>query len=299
MPDAAPWTAIGVPIDSVGRRGGTEHAPRALRDAGVIEGLGARDRGDLEVHIRDERRDDATGVVGIADVLAMTSAVRAAVRDVVASGERPFILGGCCSLLPGAMAGVRDASGPLGVANVDGHVDVYDGASSPTGEAADMPVGVALGRAPEAWVAAAGGPSTDAGKVIALGARDEEEREDIAELMAGELSEVLVLAPPELRSTGPAVAAQSSAERLADRAGRFWLHLDVDVLDEAAMPATDYLMPAGLDWDELAELLAPLGASPALAGVSLACLNPEKDPGGRMTKRTVALVADAFGAPSP
>ena len=42
------------------------------------------------------------------------------------------------------------------------------------------------------------------------------------------------------------------------------------------MPATDYLMPAGLDWDELAELLAPLGASPALAGVSLACLNPEK-----------------------
>ena len=55
-----------MPIDSVGRRGGTEHAPRALRDAGVIEGLGARDGGDLDVHIRDEHRDDATGVVGIA-----------------------------------------------------------------------------------------------------------------------------------------------------------------------------------------------------------------------------------------
>ena len=64
MPDAAPWTTIGVPIDSVGRRGGTEHAPRALRDAGVVEGLGARDRGDLDVHIRDEHRDGATGVVG-------------------------------------------------------------------------------------------------------------------------------------------------------------------------------------------------------------------------------------------
>ena len=46
------------------------------------------------------------------------------------------------------------------------------------------------------------------------------------------------------------------------------------------MPATDYLMPDGLEWDELAELLAPLGASPGLAGLSLGCLNPEKDPGG-------------------
>jgi arginase len=295
MPSQAPWTAIGVPIDSVGRRGGTEHAPRALRDAGVIEGLGARDGGDLEVHIRDEHRDAATGVVGIADVLAMTSAVRAAVRDVVAGGERPFILGGCCSLLPGAMAGVRDVSGPLGVANVDGHVDVYDGVTSPTGEAADMPVGVALGRAPESWVAAAGGPSTTADRVIALGARDEEERADIAPLMAAELSEMRVVAPPEIRSTGPRAAARSSAEWLAGRAERFWLHLDVDVLDEVAMPATDYLMPAGLEWDELEELLAPLGASPALAGVSLACLNPEKDPGGRLTERTVALVAGALG----
>ena len=44
------------------------------------------------------------------------------------------------------------------------------------------------------------------------------------------------------------------------------------------MPATDYLMPAGLEWDELAELLAPLGASPALAGVSLACLNRRRTP---------------------
>ena len=295
MPGAAPWTTIGVPIDSVGRRGGTEYAPRALRDAGVVEGLGARDRGDLDVHIREEHRDGATGVVGIADVLAMTVAVRAAVRETVASGERPFVLGGCCSLLPGAMAGVRDVSGPLGVANVDGHVDVYDGASSPTGEAADMPVGVALGRAPEPWVAAAGGPSTEAANVVALGARDEEERADIAPLLAGDLSELLVIAPPELRSTGPGAAARSSAERLAERAGSFWLHLDVDVLDEVAMPATDYLMPAGLDWDELAELLAPLGASPALAGVSLACLNPEKDPDGLLTERTSALVADAFG----
>jgi arginase len=61
------------------------------------------------------------------------------------------------------------------------------------------------------------------------------------------------------------------------------------------MPATDYLMPGGLGWDELAELLGPLAASPAAAGLSVACLNPEKDPGGRLTQRTSDLVAEALG----
>ena len=284
-----------MPIDSVGRLGGTEHAPRALRDVGVIEALDARDAGDLDVHIRDERRDPDTGVVGIADVLAVTAAVRSAVSEVVAAGERPFVLGGCCSLVPGAMAGARDVSGPLGIAHVDGHVDIYDGSSSPTGEAADMPVGVALGRAPAPWVAAAGGASTEAGKVVVLGAREEEEMADVASLLDGELADLRVLMPAALRSAGLAAAAAASAERLADRAGRFWLHLDVDVLDEAAMPATDYLLPDGLEWDELGELLAPLGASSALAGVSLGCLNPEKDPAGEYTERTCALLANAFG----
>ncbi len=100
--------------------------------------------------------------------------------------------------------------------------------------------------------------------------------------MAGELAAAEALSPDgaALRSASRA-AAERSARRLTERAGRFWLHLDVDVLDEAAMPATDYLMPGGLGWEELGELLAPLAASPGLAGVSLGCVNPEKDPDGR------------------
>jgi arginase family enzyme len=66
------------------------------------------------------------------------------------------------------------------------------------------------------------------------------------------------------------------------------------VLDEREMPATDYLMPDGLDWDELAALLGPLGGSPGLAGLSLGCLNPEKDPDGAYTERTCALLASAL-----
>jgi arginase len=206
------------------------------------------------------------------------------------------VLGGCCGLVPGALAGLRDAAGALGVAYVDGHVDVYDGRTSPTGEAADMPMSVAFGLGPEPWVRAAGGVSTTPGEVVVLGARDPEEADDIAGLLQGELAALEIHGPVRLRTTGLRTTARRTAERLAAGTGRFWVHLDVDVLDELAMPATDYLMPGGLGWEELAELMSPLGAAPALAGLSVACVNPEKDPDGDYTRRTADLLVAALAA---
>jgi len=274
------WIAIGVPIDSVGRAGGTELAPAALRQRGLVARLGARDGGDLDVTIRGDERDTESGVIGIDDVVATTVAVRNAVRDAVAAGDRPLVLGGCCTLVPGALAGLRDAVGAHGVAYVDGHVDVYDGQTSPTGEAADMPMGVAFGLGPDRWIAAAGGATTAPADTIVLGARDPEEADDIADLLADRLAAVTVLGPDELDDFAP--------ERLAGRP--FWVHLDVDVLDEREMPATDYLMPGGLTWEALTALLAPLCAVPSLAGLSLGCVNPEKDPDGRYVERTCTLL---------
>jgi arginase len=279
-----PWAVIGVPIDSVGRSGGTELAPAALRERGIVERLGATDRGDLDVRVRGEERDEATGVIGIDGVLATTVAVRDAVRDAIAAGDRPLVLGGCCTLVPGALAGLRDAVGDHGVAYVDGHVDVYDGWASPTGEAADMPMAVAFGIGPQPWMDAAGGPTTAPEDVVVLGARDPEEAEDVHDLLTGRLSRLTVLGPTDL--DGAPVPAKP-----------FWIHLDVDVLDEREMPATDYLMPGGLAWEELAELMGPLCASPALAGLSLGCVNPEKDPDGTYLERTVTLL-EALGSSS-
>ncbi len=45
----------------------------------------------------------------------------------------------------GAVAGARDTFGRGGLVNVDGHLDLYDHRTSPTGEAADMPSAALLG----------------------------------------------------------------------------------------------------------------------------------------------------------
>ena len=283
---------VGVPVDSVGRSGGTELAPATLRELRLPEVLGARDEGDLPVRIRGEERDPVTGLVASTDVLETTATIRAAVASSLRAAERPFLVGGCCAELPGALAGARDALGvPLGLAHVDGHLDLYDGETSTTGEAADMPISVALGIGPTAWVEAAGGAAAIPERTALVGFRDR--AESIADGMRQ--PEDLVRPPllygvDDLRRRGIRAAAAELAERLG-AAGPFWLHLDVDVLDEAIFPATDYLQPNGLDWDELAAVLAPLAASDALVGASLACYNPDKDPGLEYGRRLVAALA--------
>jgi len=283
---------VGVPIDSVGRAGGTEHAPATLRALGLVDALGGADLGDLDVRIRGEVRDPATGLLGSEDVLRTTRTIRAAVAAAVGRGERPFLAGGCCTELPGALAGVRDARGEVRLAYLDGHLDLYDGVTSPTGEAADMPVSVALGLGPSAWVEACGGAALEASDVALLGYRDLEE--SLADGMRHPDDVGLTHLDAEAVRADPAGVGRRVVADVGE--GDLWLHLDVDVLDEAVFPATDYLMPGGLSWDELGALMAPLAASPRLLGVSLGCYNPEKDPDLACGRALVDVVERVLGS---
>jgi arginase len=283
-----PLAYIGVPIDSVNRSGGCEHSPAALRELGLQAELGGEDGGDLEVRIRGEERDPATGILASADVLETTVTIRGAVAELLGEGVRPFLAGGCCAELPGALAGARDALGTIGLVHFDGHLDLYDGETSASGEAADMPISVALGLGPGAWVEAAGGASVTPERTALVGFRDREES------VGYRMRQPETLAPPpvlrsnsDLRVRGPARVAAELPKLIE---APFWLHFDVDVLDQQVFPATDYLMPGGLDWQEASAFLTPLLTSPRMIGASLACYNPEKDPDRACGRALVAAL---------
>jgi arginase len=286
-------TLIGAPIDSVGRDGGAELSPATLRALGLATALGGRDAGDLEVRIRGEERDPASGLLAAEGVLETTATIRAAVGARVEAGERPFLAGGCCAVLPGALAGARDALGEVGLVHLDGHLDLYDGETSPTGEAADMPVSVALGLGPAAWCQVAGGASVGPERLALVGFRDKAESVEHGMRQPETIRpEPIQRSPDDLRAAGHGAAAAEVASALGEN-GPFWLHFDVDVLDQEVFPATDYLMPGGLSWDELAAVLDPLLASPRLIGASLGCYNPEKDPGRACGRALVAALSRA------
>jgi arginase len=294
------WTVLGVPIDTIGAPAGgppfgTEASPAALRALGLPTRLGARDLGDLEVRVTGPDRDPVSGIVGWPSVGDMTTQVRAAVREVLAAGERPLLLGGCCGLVMGAVAGARDELGRVGVVNVDGHVDLYDHRTSPTGEAADMPLGALMGLGwPDLLRLMGPQPVVAQGDAVAIGARDAEEAAAIGDLpdRLGILQrdrDAVVADPGGAGRSAVAHFAAGSAT-----APSYWVHLDVDVLDEALFPATDYLMPNGLDLDQLTEVLRPLTQHPAMIGFSLGCYNPSKDPDGRYGVALADLLADVL-----
>jgi arginase len=299
MNHTQPWTVLGIPIDSVaapdgGAPFGTEAAPAALRRRGLVARLGADDAGDLDVRVVGPERDWESGLVGWPSLAGCITGIRDGVTTLLDQGRRPFLLGGCCALVMGAAAAARDVLGTIGVVNVDGHIDLYDHLTSPTGEAADVPIAALLGRGwPGLLDTMAPMPVVQGADVVVLGARDADEAADLGDL-PDELG--LTVYGVDALKTDPSGTALAVRSSFREAGLKYWMHLDVDVLDEVEFPATDYLMPGGLTLAQLLDVLTPLATDPNLAGASVGCYNPSKDPSGRYGDALTDLIVAAFGS---
>jgi arginase len=63
----------------------------------------------------------------------------------------------------------------------------------------------------------------------------------------------------------------------------FGFTLDVDVLDDAIMPAVDYRMPGGLSWDELSSALGA-ARSRRVVSINITIFNPILDRDGSIAR---------------
>jgi arginase family enzyme len=223
-------------------------------------------------------------VIGALDVRRATKDIAARVRNVLDAGELPLVVGGDCTLLLGVFQALPTG---CGLWFVDGHADFHDGESSPTGEAADMDLAILTGHGPPGLLED-DEPLLDPAAVVLLGHRPSELDADVAYENARLDAGIHAVASPQVRERGAGRVGAEAAARLAGAPA--WLHLDLDVLDETALPAVSYPQPLGLDWDELAALARPLVASPDLRGVSVADFDPDRDLDGAYAARVVELL---------
>ena len=283
------WTILGAPLDSAGRGRGEELAPETLRRAGIVEAIAGRDAGDIAFPLRPAERDARTGIIAFDSLVSASKQVADAVAMELASGARPFVLGGDCTVLIGALAGCRRNGDLDALWFVDGHADYFDGESSPTGEAADMDLAIVTGDGPEE-LTQLGGPGAliEPARVALLGHRAASLDREVAAERARVPSALRQLDAPAILEAGPGrVGAETAA---GGGGGSAWLHLDLDVLDGEVLPAVSYPQAEGLDWAALGELLEPLLASPSLIGLSLADFNPDRDPDGTHGARIVTAL---------
>lgn len=289
--DPSGWFLLGAPWDCSGTGRGEQAAPAALRAAGASR-LVNRDLGDAATAIGSTHRDERTGVLALPETLRAAEALAAALSDALrnAAGVRPLVLGGDCSVLLGIFAALRTSVGRAGLWFVDGHPDYQDGWSSATGETADMDLAVVTGSGAEPLVALAGeAPMLSLRDALLLGHR----AQDLDEAASAELARVpadLHRIDAEAVKDDPSAVGRRAAAWPSAAGPGTWLHVDLDVLDPTSLPAVTYPQPGGPDWDQLSELLRPLGRSPRLLGASVADFRPDLDPTGEFASRIVELL---------
>lgn len=288
-------SVLGAPFDSSGSDRGEGRAPDALRRAGLVQRLGARDLGDVVPRITDSKREPTSGVIGFAELRESSLALAVAIARALDQQNRPLVLGGDCCLLLGIFGGLRLIGREAGLWFVDGHADFYDTRSSPNGEAADMELAMLTGHGPPGLVDLVGPPPlVPPERVMILGHRRAEDDKDVAEELGYVPAAIERLDARSIEERGEGRVGRDCESRLAGL-GPAWLHLDLDVLDEQALPALTYPQPGGLSWNGFIELVRPLAASTALVGVSVADFEPDRDPDGVHAAQVVDALVQVLG----
>lgn len=284
------WRLVGVPYTSMRMPGGIAGGIDVLRSrdlAGRLDRLGVVDAGDL-------RLQDPAGVRGPSGLLneaalaELVEATRNATLSAREQGDRILLVGGDCPVMLGALAALREhAKARVGLLMLDGHEDAWLPSESPTGEASDSELAIALGLVPDGLPAPLDRlvPLLDPADVALIGPRDRAEIEaEGGRSLRGHVG--LFLSAEEAgRAEDPGASALRKLE-----VSEFWLHVDLDVLATEAFDAVDYLQPGGLTWSELDAIAGTAVTDPRCKGASVVIYNPDLDPDRRAADQLVEFV---------
>lgn len=179
------------------------------------------------------------------------------VADRVATGRVPLVYAGDCLAAIGVLAGLQRAGLDAALVWFDAHGDFHTWETTRSGFLGGMPLAMIVGRGEQTIVAAAGLRPLAERRVALIGARDLDPGEDDAVAGSGmsvlEVGDVVDWTPPD---------------------GPLHVHVDLDVIDPAEMPAHRYPAPGGPSLAEVRAAVERLMATGRVAAVSFSTWDP-------------------------
>jgi arginase len=279
-----------------GHEPGTWRAPKILTDAGLLNALSPARVVDLPRPKYESGEQIGTRLRNGHAIRAFNLMLADAVVSALRMDAFPIVIGGDCSILLGALAGVRRIT-PVSLVHIDGHSDFrhpgnYD-PSAVLGSVAGMDLALATGRGEKLLTEWPGAPAplVPDERVIQIGEREGSDPDfawpDVNDTVITRIDVFTA------RDQGGEAVLASTADALERMGLPYWVHLDVDVLDERIMPAVDTPGSPGIDPSDLTILLRGLLSSPHCLGLNVTVFDPDLDPDGGYAQLIVSLLRNA------
>lgn len=273
---------IGIPYSFGQPKGGVEHGPKRMREAGIIKqlnGLKVNDLGDLIF----EKITEDPAFNNIKRPRAVGKANKQISDAVAKSVEQQHVcltLGGDHSLAIGSIHGHAQGHPNIGVIWIDAHADINPPLRSPSGNIHGMPLAFLVSELkdiiPEGlpgfeWVKPCMSCKKDL-SYIGLRDVDEAEEEVIAE------HNVKAYRITDVRKEGIEKIVKMAIEAVMsnDPTGTRQIHLsfDIDALDPTVAPSTGTAVPGGLTMEEGIHIVRTVAATGKLAVMDIVEVNP-------------------------
>jgi arginase len=268
----------------------------ALRDARLVSRMHGRDRG---VVVPPRYRPDWDGKTtrNKCELAQYSERLATRVASIINDNEFALVLGGDCSILIGTLRAAARA-GRTGLVFIDGHSDFrHLGNSEFVGSAAGEDLAIVCGFGDPLLANPDGRTSIVAIEDVALlGVRDHDE--GLAEVRERGAT---TFTASQIGDIGARKTAAAVRQLLRERRlDRFWVHVDVDVLDATVMPAVDTPERDGIGFNDLVELVRVLTAMPQAVGLDVTIFDPDLDPDGTLAAQLAdALVSSLMGRRPP
>ena len=237
--------------------------------------------------------DEASGVRNATQILDYAKKQAGLLLSEKASDCFQLMIGGDCSILIGNALALKQ-QGKYGLFFLDGHTDFMMPDFSQTGGAAGMDLAIITGHGhPKLTNILNLQPYFDEKNVWCVGNR-EYDRDYVKPILESEITYVDL---QKVRSVGMAQCTGQFLEMVENhQLDEFFIHLDVDVLNDRIMPAVDSRQPDGLEYEELTHLLENLLASPKAIGLEITILDPSLDKVGVYTTELITNLVKAINA---
>lgn len=298
---------IGVPLGFGAGKQGSELGVEAMRmsrirDRSLIEhiadlGYRVEDVGDVEIVKPESTAAAEDNPKYLPEMAAACANSATRVREVLASGSMPVILGGDHSIAIGTVSGVssffKDRGEDIGLIWFDAHADINTPETSSSGNIHGMPLAVLLGHGvPELTEIEGFSPKIKPEYLAHVGGRDLDAGERKTVHSLGLRDQFFTMSDVDRRGM---LACVQDALAIASKApGGFAVTFDVDMIDPRFAPGSGTLVRGGTTYREAHLALETIAEHGGMVSFEIVEVNPLLDQSNITVELACELILSAL-----